>query len=1182
MANESSLPDPGPGNDPAAESQTDSEARTVPPAASVAESPEARRQRVSQVWGATVGAADTIASSLDSSQQAPEGARARRARVARDEPPEDPDENYELLQLLGEGGMGVVYAARQKSVDRVIALKRLREEGDQAARMRQKFLSEAIVTGDLEHPNIIPIYDVGHSRSGEVFYAMRQVKGRGWDERIDELDLERNLDILQRVADAVAFAHAKGIIHRDLKPENVMLGEFGEVVVMDWGLAASVSAEGKAQGLSATVAGTPMYMAPEMALAEPERIGPHSDVYLLGAILYEIVTGHAPHTGETVMACLQNAADNRIVETERDDELTAIARRALATDPAERYASVKAFQKALNEYRAHAESLQLFHRSQETLATARQTGDYDIFAEALFGLRQARELWPGLPEAAAWVSRARREYAEAAHRKGDLDLALSLLASDDDEHRDLRRTVLQARTERQARRRRLRLALRAAAALAALVFVILAVSFFWIRAEKARATRERNRAVAARREAERLAYLNAVALAESSIRQGEYATAAGALEDLPASLRNWEWGRLMALCHQDTYRVAVGSPGRRRLVLLPQAGLIATASEDERGVRLYRLADGESAGELPGTEAGLQDLAHDPATGRLLGAGWSGRVLVWDPTAAEVLFELRGHEGPVSDVAVAPDGSAYATSSLDGTVRLWDPVYGRELARARAGAGVVEVNLDAAGSVLARTEDGGLHLWERDGASLRSRAGPTEAKVAATAFGPVEGQILTASRGGEVLLWRRGEPRPLARLAGGTAGEVITLACRRPGGPVLASYADGTAALWQPGREGLLRRLRGTGGTVSDAVFDPAGRFVATAGTEGMVRFWRLRRNPATHTLRASLGNVSSLAAAPPGDRLLCGSWDGRTALRTAPEALQVLPLAGTSPVLDVALTRDGTRAALARADGSISLLQIAPPRLERRFTAHTGRVFGVAWSPDGALLLSGGEDHRAALWRADGTEQIAALEGHTGPVHAVTFSADGRSMLTGAWESFEKRLTEDDVCSLRLWRMSTGRRPDAEAVPLPYSKDVLAVAFGPGGDRAAVVSSEENAVLLWDLADRRVAKTLEGHRAGILSLAYSPDGRRLFTSDSAGTVKLWNVETGRELMELERADSAVYALALTADGRRLYGGLDGGRLRAWSALPWEAPPAARRRARLRRWQALLGAATEETGNAQE
>ena len=170
--------------------------------------------------------------------------------------------DYELLDVIGEGGMGVVYAARQSAIARTVAVKMLKGDEEHTVEQRDKFISEAVVTGELDHPNIVPIYDLGANDSGALFYSMKRVRGTPWDDALDQNSLDENLNILLRVADAVAFAHANGVLHRDLKPENVMLGDFGEVLLMDWGLA-RISAEfpnADAVSQSDVMGGTPGLM----------------------------------------------------------------------------------------------------------------------------------------------------------------------------------------------------------------------------------------------------------------------------------------------------------------------------------------------------------------------------------------------------------------------------------------------------------------------------------------------------------------------------------------------------------------------------------------------------------------------------------------------------------------------------------------------------------------------------------------------------------------------------------------------------------------------------------------------------------------------------------------------------------------------------------------------------------
>ncbi len=279
---------------------------------------------------------------------------------------------YELIKILGEGGMGVVYDAKQMSVDRSVAVKMLKAKTAGDEKQRQKFLAEAVVTGELDHPNIVPIYDVGTSDRGLLFYSMKKVKGTPWMKVVTKKTIPENLEILMKISDAMAFAHSRGVIHRDLKPENIMLGDFGEVLVMDWGLALPAPGYAKTDTIatSHSMGGTPAYMAPEMASGPLDKISFASDIYLMGAMLYEILTGRAPHTGKNTMQCLFAAAKNEIRPPDNDKEggeLMNIAMKAMATEPQDRYATVSDFQQALRDYRMHIESIVLSTRAAEEL-----------------------------------------------------------------------------------------------------------------------------------------------------------------------------------------------------------------------------------------------------------------------------------------------------------------------------------------------------------------------------------------------------------------------------------------------------------------------------------------------------------------------------------------------------------------------------------------------------------------------------------------------------------------------------------------------------------------------------------------------------------------------------------------------------------------------------------------------
>lgn len=333
--------------------------------------------------------------------------------------------DYDLTGFLGQGGMGVVLKARQRAIGRDVALKMVQPaKGDSKAStiaQQKKFFYEAQITGKLDHPNIVPIYELGISND-ILFYSMKMIIGTEWKDVIKSSSREENLDTLEKVADAMAFAHEKGVIHRDLKPENVMLGPFGEVLVTDWGCAVDLSRNEKFTG-----AGSPPWMAPEMAAHDLDLIGPRSDIYLLGAMLYQVIAGYPPHPGQTVFECIRAAAKNTILPLEIEDPLLDIAYRAMETEPSERYASVEDMQAAIREYRQHAESITLTDRSDNLLQQAIESKDYERFSRTVFGYQDAIELWPQNTAAVDGLQRARLAYGKCAFDKADYDLCLQTL-----------------------------------------------------------------------------------------------------------------------------------------------------------------------------------------------------------------------------------------------------------------------------------------------------------------------------------------------------------------------------------------------------------------------------------------------------------------------------------------------------------------------------------------------------------------------------------------------------------------------------------------------------------------------------------------------------------------------------------------------------------------------------------
>ena len=279
--------------------------------------------------------------------------------------------DYLLIKFIGESGMCTVWHATQASTGRDLAIKVFNARDHFNQNARDVFLRQALITADLDHPNIVPVYDLGRSESNELFCTMRLFQGQRWDQLIGITTLEENLEIWLKVADAIAFAHFRGVVHCDIKPSRVVVGSFGEVQVTDFGLAIVLSnfrhfaLLNELAMRSIGMGGTPSYMAPEQAAGDGLKISPLSDVYLLGAILFEMIVGVPPHQvraedgkSPSALVAMKNAAANKIVQTNKSNELLDIALKAMKTSPEDRYPSMKVFIKAVKDCQKHSKSIQ--------------------------------------------------------------------------------------------------------------------------------------------------------------------------------------------------------------------------------------------------------------------------------------------------------------------------------------------------------------------------------------------------------------------------------------------------------------------------------------------------------------------------------------------------------------------------------------------------------------------------------------------------------------------------------------------------------------------------------------------------------------------------------------------------------------------------------------------------------
>ncbi|HEX3998170.1 MAG TPA: protein kinase [Pirellulales bacterium] len=1164
-------------------------------------------EQVAKLWRGTFDPSTTPRTSLKGSggPTARDSKLVIKHRALRDvREPARAGADYELLSVIGEGGMGVVYAARQAAIDRTVAIKMLKADIARDNDQREKFLSEAVVTGDLDHPNIVPIYDLGSNETGALFYSMKRVQGTPWMAVIDRKSNPENIDILMKVADAVAFAHSRGVIHRDLKPENVMLGDFGEVLVMDWGLALSMESFRKSGSITQTssMGGTPAYMAPEMATGPIDRVGPASDVYLLGAILYEIIAKKPPHTGKNVMNCLYAAARNEIQPTTQSGELLEIAMRAMSTAVEARYASVQEFQSAIRQYQSHSESIVLSTRAQNDLDAAEISGDYQTYSRALFAFQEAAALWDGNVKARSGVSAAKLAYARRAAKKEDFDLAASLVDASDPAHVELHKQIVSAQRERDTRQQRLKNIRRIAVALGVAIVCGASMATIQINSQKNRAlnaeiaakierdnaldaqnratkaklaadesakqaqhsaaaalaaegqaraaeglervakqqaTADADSAKKAKKAEEYQAYVARIGLAAAQIDGNAFDTAEQLLNDCPQAMRDWEWGRLRFLSTQSVQDY----PGQVPVdsVAFDHEGKRFVSGSWDGEVRVWDVASGKVLRSIPYGGLYVHAVAFSPDDSLIAAGGndKNGFVKLWDAKTGTLLRTLVGHTDDVLSVAFSHDGKRLLTASYDKTARLWDVATGKELQRYLG------------------------HNWW----------------VWSAAFSPDESQIVTTSQDGTAIVWatETGKAGPPFT---GHSGPVYTAAFSPDGHSVVSGGYDDRVLIWEPDKVRPFdyqlavsgnknppppyRALEGHSGPVHTVSFSANGKLIVSGSNDNSLKLWDFASGKLIKTLRGHGGWVDSAAFSPDGHWVLSASHDSSPkniklwSIKGYEEVrvLQGRVLAGhTDAVLSAACSRrDGKRIVTASRDRTAKMWDFATGQLLQDFEeGHEYLASTAQFFPDGKRLLTAAADNTTCVWSlATGTEEFRL--NHTGRASVAVLSHDGKLLLTGSDEKTlpaalgEKaaEANQQDNAHFwiaQLWDAATGQRIRATK---PLSAEISAVAFSPN-DQQFFVGDAHGHCTLWTSETAAEIRSLDTHAGKITAAEFTADGHRILTASADRTVGQWNLATGEEPLPLIlRHPGPVAAVAIVPHSSQALSLGDDGLVRLW------------------------------------
>jgi len=1022
---------------------------------------------------------------------------------------------YKLLQEIGEGAFGVVYMAEQlEPVQRQVALKIIKA-GMDTREVVARFEAERQALALMDHPNIAQVFDGGVTETGRPYFVMELVRGIAITDFCDQRNLAtaERLQLFIQVCHAVQHAHQKGIIHRDLKPSNILVTLIdGKPVpkVIDFGVAKALGRKLTDKTLFTGflhMVGTPAYMSPEQADLSGVDIDTRSDIYALGVLLYELLTGVTPFDAEA----LRNAALDEIRRLIRETEPPKPSTRISRLDEAKRTTVAK-------------------QRQAEPAALSRLVrGDLDWIVmkclekergrryETANALAQDVEHHLNLEPVSAAAPSTLYRAGKFVHRhKTGLAMATALvllLAAG--------AAVSAWQAVRATRAERLQSQLRQRA-----------------EAEQERANTHARQATKEKEVARFNLYVAQIGLVQQELANGQFGLGLSLLEgqrpkEGEEDLRGFEWYYLWRQCHRGLLATLRGSGQHAQALAFSPSGTALVSADSDGTIRSCRLSGAMEQEFLGKVRTGMRCIEFSRDARLSAWGGTNGTIVVWDVGTRTESANIAAHKASILSLAFSPDSRWLASGGRDGWVRVWNAHTGEAAGPAWEHPGLSSALAFSADSkLLAASDYGTIKVYELATGRLRQTLAGHRWWIRCLAFFP-DGKALVSGGNNETLkFWdlTTGQEKPAMERASNMNLEKLTLS---PDGTRLAlGHGDGTLEVWDL-TSGQTRRY-GHSGRVAALAFSPDGSRLASGSLDRTIKVWDPRAPVDLPPGKQQQKRVWRMAFSPDG-KLVAWTTDlGPTTVAEVATGQVLATIYGTG--LMTGFSSDGKTVASGAANG-VGLWNVATWQPRAAFEGHSEWVIAVAFSPDGRSMASGSKDGTVILWDIASGRKRAVLDGHPSKwVWSLAFSPDGACLASAGGD--------DGGCGegeAVLWEAASGQK----RALLPGG--VTCVAFSRDGETLAS-GMVGGSVALWDPITCRKKAEMSGHVGLAWAMAFSPDGKTLFSGNDEGSVTLWDTAHRQQRATLRTSQRLVCMLALSPDGRTLATGRMDGEVEFWRA----------------------------------